>query len=238
MSILPYNPYFDGPTAPFAGVGPYHPYGAWQGAQHPFFGTPFAWHPFAMLRAAEHQLWHQHQQVVNPQRQQQAIMPNGEFNYQMNAIGYKPEELGVDINGHEVVISGQHRTDHQQHGGKHQSQHQQQPSGHHQFYRRFTLPPGIKPDSLKCDVDENGNLAISGKVDPNYQQHQLAIENGPLQQQHQQPHEQYQYRNRQHSSSERSSSNGGGGRRTPIPIRHGSPPPRDGVYRGQPAISY
>uniref|UniRef100_A0AC35GCW3 SHSP domain-containing protein n=1 Tax=Panagrolaimus sp. PS1159 TaxID=55785 RepID=A0AC35GCW3_9BILA len=206
MSILPYNPYFDGPAAPFAGVGPYHPYAAWHG--HPFYATPFAWHPFAQLRAAEHQLWHQHRQLVNPQRQQQAIMPNGEFNYKMNAIGYKPEELEVDINGHEVVISGQHRTDHH---GQHQ-----QPSGHHQFYRRFTLPPGIRPDSLKCDVDENGNLAISGKVDPNYQ---LAIENG----------------HSRHSSERSGSSNGG--RRTPIPIRYGEAP-RDGVYQYQPAISY
>uniref|UniRef100_A0A914Y010 SHSP domain-containing protein n=1 Tax=Panagrolaimus superbus TaxID=310955 RepID=A0A914Y010_9BILA len=114
MSILPYNPYFDGPGAPFAGVGPYHPFAAWH-SQHPFYATPFAWHPFSMLRAAEHQLWHQHRQLVNPQQQQQALTQNGEFNYQMNAIGYKPEELGVDIKGNEVVISGQHQTDHHHH---------------------------------------------------------------------------------------------------------------------------
>ena len=88
----------------FAGVGPYHPY-AWHHPGHPYFATPLAaaWHPFAMLRAAEHQ----HRQVVGP-TQQQAITPNGEFNYSMNATVNKPDELGIDIHGNEVVISGQH----------------------------------------------------------------------------------------------------------------------------------
>lgn len=156
MSLLPYNPYFDGPLSPFPATrgvyswSHYHNYGgpfAW----NPFFHSPLLYHPFAMLRAAEQRHWQEHQQALSP-----AIGPNGEFSYKCNALGYKPEELGVDIQGGEVVISGQH---HERHGKK-------SPGSHHQFYRKFTLPYGADPESLKCDIDERGNVEITGLADP------------------------------------------------------------------------
>ena len=169
MSLLPYNPYFDGPLAPFPGVRSgyswryYSQYGGSPLAWHPFFHSPLLYHPLAMLRAAEQQHWHEHQQAMNP-----AIGPNGEFSYKYNALGYKPEELGVDIQGNEVVVSGQHH----EKGGK------RSPGSHHQFCRRFTLPYGANPESLKCDVDEAGNVEITGIADPST--HAIEYGNGSV----------------------------------------------------------
>uniref|UniRef100_A0AC34Q9E0 SHSP domain-containing protein n=1 Tax=Panagrolaimus sp. JU765 TaxID=591449 RepID=A0AC34Q9E0_9BILA len=159
MSLLPYNPYFDGPLSPYhpakSALMPYqHPLHWTPFAWHPFFNSPFLYQPFAMLHAAEQQLWQEHQKVLG--QQQPAIAPNGEFQYRIDAPGFKPDELGVDIQGNEVVVSGQH----------HEKTGRNRPGAHHHFFRRFTLPQGVDPESLKCDIDDAGNLAITGFANP------------------------------------------------------------------------
>uniref|UniRef100_A0A7E4VTX7 SHSP domain-containing protein n=1 Tax=Panagrellus redivivus TaxID=6233 RepID=A0A7E4VTX7_PANRE len=156
------------PLAPFWGPG-FGPL-AWHHAmmqQHPAFAAPMA-----MLRQAETQMWEEHVEHINETTP--ALGPDGEFSYQCNAIGYKPEQLGIDIHDNEIVIQAQNNS-----------------NGQHVFYRRFTLPPQVEPESLKCDMDENGMLTIGGRIDPNTR----GIEY-----------------NRENTSSS------SGGRRTPIPI--------------------
>ncbi|KAF7638993.1 SHSP domain-containing protein [Meloidogyne graminicola] len=79
------------------------------------------------------------------------IEPNGDFTYKVDASGFRPEELTVEVQGNEVVISGEHRE-------KNQGE-----SVHRQFVRRVYIPEGIKKESVKCDMDNNGRLCVSAK---------------------------------------------------------------------------
>jgi HSP20 family molecular chaperone IbpA len=36
------------------------------------------------------------------------IEPSGEFSYKVDASGFRPEELSVEVHGKEVVIKGEH----------------------------------------------------------------------------------------------------------------------------------
>uniref|UniRef100_A0AC34RMT9 SHSP domain-containing protein n=1 Tax=Panagrolaimus sp. JU765 TaxID=591449 RepID=A0AC34RMT9_9BILA len=79
-----------------------------------------------------------------------SVQPNGDFNYAVNVGGFKPEELKVDIEGDELVVKGDHK---EHHNGE---------SVHRQFVRRMTLPKKSCKDSIKCDLDENGKLIVTG----------------------------------------------------------------------------
>ena len=37
------------------------------------------------------------------------IEPNGDFAYKVDASGFRPEELSVEIHGNGIVIKGEHR---------------------------------------------------------------------------------------------------------------------------------
>ncbi|KAF7629856.1 SHSP domain-containing protein [Meloidogyne graminicola] len=79
------------------------------------------------------------------------IEPNGDFTYKVDASGFRPEELKVEVHGNEIVISGEHQE-------KNQGE-----SVHRQFVRRVCVPEGIKNESIKCDMDNAGHLCVTAK---------------------------------------------------------------------------
>nr|CAD2201777.1 unnamed protein product [Meloidogyne enterolobii] len=84
---------------------------------------------------------------------QMKIEPNGDFTYKVDASGFRPEELKVEVHGNEVVISGDHREENQ---GE---------SVHRQFVRRVYIPEGVKQETVKCEMDNAGRLCVTAHRD-------------------------------------------------------------------------
>lgn len=66
---------------------------------------------------------------------------------------FRPEELKVDLEGNQLVVSGQH------------SESREGESVERRFQRRVVLPQGVAhdPDSIKCSIDANGVLEIEAR---------------------------------------------------------------------------
>uniref|UniRef100_A0A915MBY2 SHSP domain-containing protein n=1 Tax=Meloidogyne javanica TaxID=6303 RepID=A0A915MBY2_MELJA len=84
---------------------------------------------------------------------QMKIEPNGDFTYKVDVSGFRPEELNVEIEGNEVVVTGEHFN--KQNEGE---------TVHRQFTRRVYIPEGIKKETFKCGFDINGrSIYITAK---------------------------------------------------------------------------
>ncbi|KAE9552603.1 hypothetical protein FO519_004185 [Halicephalobus sp. NKZ332] len=79
-----------------------------------------------------------------------AVDENGVFKFNVDISGYQPEELKIDMEGKELVISGRHSSE-DEHG-----------KSEHQFTRRFLIPESIDPESIKANILENKSLEITG----------------------------------------------------------------------------
>ena len=73
------------------------------------------------------------------------------YSFKCNVAGYAPEELSVDLENDELVVSGEHK---QQGDGQ---------TLHRTFVRRVALPGGFERDSINCNIDEKGQLEITAK---------------------------------------------------------------------------
>ncbi|KAL7076921.1 hypothetical protein ACQ4LE_003870 [Meloidogyne hapla] len=82
---------------------------------------------------------------------QMKIEPNGDFTYKVDVSGFLPEELTVEVQGNEFVITGENN---KQFEGE---------SVHRQFTRRVYIPEGIKKETFKCVMDTNGRLFVTAK---------------------------------------------------------------------------
>uniref|UniRef100_A0A914Q8B0 SHSP domain-containing protein n=1 Tax=Panagrolaimus davidi TaxID=227884 RepID=A0A914Q8B0_9BILA len=69
--------------------------------------------------------------------------------YRIDARGFKPEELKVDIEGDHIVVRAEHK---EEHDGE---------SVHRSFIRSVAIPKDIQKEGLKCDLDEAGRLVIT-----------------------------------------------------------------------------
>jgi len=83
-----------------------------------------------------------------------ALDENGNFKFDVDITGYKPEELKVDMEGKELVISGSHSSE-DEHG-----------KSEHQFTRRFLVPESIDIQSIKANILEDKVLEITGNKMP------------------------------------------------------------------------
>nr|CAD2167899.1 unnamed protein product [Meloidogyne enterolobii] len=84
---------------------------------------------------------------------QMKIEPNGDFTYKVDVSGFRPEEVTVEIEGNEVVVTGEHFN--KQIEGE---------TVHRQFTRRVYIPEGIKKETFKCEFDINGrSIYITAK---------------------------------------------------------------------------
>uniref|UniRef100_A0AC35GFJ7 SHSP domain-containing protein n=1 Tax=Panagrolaimus sp. PS1159 TaxID=55785 RepID=A0AC35GFJ7_9BILA len=77
---------------------------------------------------------------------------NGQFKFAFDIQDYKPEELKIDVEGRDLIVAGNHKSE-DEHGILEK-----------QFTRRFTIPENIDLETIKCDFDEkNRALEIYGK---------------------------------------------------------------------------
>ena len=109
-----------------------------------------AYDPFAQL---ERELDHffdvpSNQLRVREHAGQLSVDDNG-LRYRIDARGFKPEELNVDVEGDQLVVSADHK---EEKNGE---------SVHRSFVRRVAIPKNIQKEALKCDLDESGRLVIT-----------------------------------------------------------------------------
>uniref|UniRef100_A0A914CIS3 SHSP domain-containing protein n=1 Tax=Acrobeloides nanus TaxID=290746 RepID=A0A914CIS3_9BILA len=82
-----------------------------------------------------------------------AIKENGDFEYKVDASGFRPEELKVDLEGDEIIITANHEEKHEHE------------SVMRHFARRLRIPEHIQKESLQCDLDKRGHLTLTGHGD-------------------------------------------------------------------------
>jgi HSP20 family molecular chaperone IbpA len=71
-----------------------------------------------------------------------------EYSFKCSVAGYHPEELTVDVQGDELLISGEH------------SQKGEGQSIHRTFKRCVTLPQDVHKESIQCNINEQGQLEV------------------------------------------------------------------------------
>ncbi|KAH7723463.1 small HSP21-like protein [Aphelenchoides avenae] len=76
----------------------------------------------------------------------------GNFNWQCNVNGYRPDELKVDLEGDQLVVRGEHRDA------------REGETVFRSFERRMTLPEGARKEAIRCDLDNRGRLNITAPV--------------------------------------------------------------------------
>ena len=67
---------------------------------------------------------------------------NGDFHVKCQVAGFKLDELSVDLDGHELVVSGEHKDK------------QDVESVERSFRRRIRLPDELEVQKMKCELDE------------------------------------------------------------------------------------
>ena len=77
----------------------------------------------------------------------------GDFTYKVDVSGFHPEELEVNIEGEDIVVHGQHRS---------QNDNEQVERS---FVRRVRIPTGIHRESIQCHVDDRGHLSVLGQTE-------------------------------------------------------------------------
>jgi len=80
----------------------------------------------------------------------------GGFKFTCSVAGYAPEEMSVELQGDEVVITGEHKAE------------SEGQSIHRQFTRRVLLPGSVNRETIACNIDERGQLEVraAGKALP------------------------------------------------------------------------
>ncbi|KAH7720805.1 small HSP21-like protein [Aphelenchoides avenae] len=79
------------------------------------------------------------------------LTDSGDFRWRCNVSGYKPDELKVDLDGNQLVVSGEHKES------------REGESIHRNFTRRVVLPENVQKDTIKCHIDERGRLEIEAR---------------------------------------------------------------------------
>ncbi|KAH7707176.1 heat shock protein 16-48a [Aphelenchoides avenae] len=79
---------------------------------------------------------------------QQETTDEGGFKWRCDVSGYLPEELKVELEGGQLLVTGE------------QNESNADQSVHRQLKRRVTLPEGIDPATIKCHIDACGMLEI------------------------------------------------------------------------------
>ncbi|KAH7713582.1 small HSP21-like protein [Aphelenchoides avenae] len=93
---------------------------------------------------------------------------NGDFRWKCDVSGYLPEEINVDMDGDELVVSAMHE---EIRDGQ---------SDRRQLERRVRMPPGIDKNVIKCHIDHHCHLLIAADqagvypVDPERESKKLA----------------------------------------------------------------
>jgi len=89
------------------------------------------------------------------------------FEMKLDVKDYSPEEIEVKISHGVVTIEG-----------KHQSQ-----TGSRSFSKKFTMPQGVRPESLSCNIGTDGALCITAPIESSSTQSELQRQQQQQQQQ-------------------------------------------------------
>uniref|UniRef100_A0A914E7B0 SHSP domain-containing protein n=1 Tax=Acrobeloides nanus TaxID=290746 RepID=A0A914E7B0_9BILA len=81
------------------------------------------------------------------------VKDNGDFEYKVDASGFRPEEVKVDLEGNDIIITANHE------------EKREHESVTRHFTRRIRVPEHIQKDSIQCDLDKRGHLQITGHGD-------------------------------------------------------------------------
>ncbi|CAD5232960.1 unnamed protein product [Bursaphelenchus xylophilus] len=73
----------------------------------------------------------------------------GDLKFECDASGFKPEELDVNVHGHNLTIQGVHKEE--KDGEKVERQ----------FQRVVRLPKHVEMEEIKCELDEQGKLTVN-----------------------------------------------------------------------------
>ncbi|KAH7720998.1 small HSP21-like protein [Aphelenchoides avenae] len=82
------------------------------------------------------------------------LTENGDFHWKCSIAGYLPDELKVDLEGNQLVVTAQHEE-----GRKGETVYRS-------LKRRCVLPEGISKESIKCHIDHHGHLMFEGSRHP------------------------------------------------------------------------
>ncbi|KAL0241756.1 hypothetical protein GEMRC1_006991 [Eukaryota sp. GEM-RC1] len=80
---------------------------------------------------------------------------DNEWELEMEAPGFRKEELNIEIDGHDLVISGQHVREEERPGRRTVFREREEKK----VARRFTLPTNADPSKIRCKM-ENGLLKV------------------------------------------------------------------------------
>jgi len=100
---------------------------------------------FRELQQMERELGHV---LTNVGGDGQLTNEGGGYKFSCSVAGYAPDELSVDLEGDELVISGEHKAE-----GEGQSIHRQ-------FTRRVLLPDTMNKETISCNIDDRGQLEV------------------------------------------------------------------------------
>lgn len=108
---------------------------------------------------------------TSPRRQQLGTLVTitpGKFTIRVNTQNISPQEITVKTEGNCVVIHGKHAEDLEGRGYHVQRE----------FTRRYELPDDVDPDTAKCDLMDNGDLAIEAtrRESPKVQDKPVTVE--------------------------------------------------------------
>ena len=83
---------------------------------------------------------------------------DGKFRVNLNVSGYKPDELTVKVQGRDLIIRGEQKSEEK---GEESSRYH-----HKQFIRQFSVPADVNLDELTSKLSKDGKLCVEAPRDP------------------------------------------------------------------------
>ncbi|KAH7713557.1 major egg antigen [Aphelenchoides avenae] len=88
-----------------------------------------------------------------PQSTTLMALSEDSFMYKFDSCGFRPEEVRVEERGDELIIEGRHSGKSAEGDSK----------SERTFEKRVRVPEGIIAESIRCELDDDGRLMITGK---------------------------------------------------------------------------
>ena len=121
-----------------------------------------AYDPFAQLEPELDHFFDVPSNQLRIRELQLSVDDNG-LRYRIDAHGFKPKELNVDVEGDQLVVSAGHK---EENNGT---------SVHRSFVHRVAIPKNIQKEALKCALDESGRLVITAPIIDQFESQKRSI---------------------------------------------------------------
>ena len=83
---------------------------------------------------------------------------DGKFRLNLNVSGYKPDELTVKVQGRDLIIRGEQKSEEKGEESSHYH--------HKKFIRQFSVPEDVNLDALTSKLSKDGKLCVEAPRDP------------------------------------------------------------------------